>query len=94
MSTVKIFDGRPNAEFPAWKRSVCLHREAKFGSTSSVFRTGTYFAPPTLERPSHENLTNESDASGLAKAIYLQSLGRRDKNVEDLLNARQYMYAE
>ena len=91
MSSVKVlpFDGRPNAEFPAWKRSVCLHVKAKFGSAGSVFRTGKYFSPPLLRRLSADN-----DASGLKKAIFLQALGRRVKNVEDLENAKEYMYAE
>ena len=41
-------DGRPNAEFPAWKRSVCLQVEARFGSAGSVSRTGKYYVPPLL----------------------------------------------
>ena len=96
MSSVKVlpFDGRPSAEFSAWKRSVCLHVEAKFGSAGSVFRTGKYFSPPLLRRPADEDLSADNDASGLKKATFLQALGRRDKNVEDLENAKQYMYAE
>ena len=41
-----------------------------------------------------EDLSADNDASGLKKATFLQALGRRDKNVEDLENAKQYMYAE
>ena len=96
MSSVKLlrFDGRPKVEFPAWKRSVCLHMEAKFGSAGSVFRTGKYFIPPLLQRPNDADVSADNDASGLRKAIFLQALGRRDKYVEDLENAKQYMYTE
>ena len=68
--------------------------EAKFGSAGSVFRTGNYFVPPLLARPIDDDLSGINDPSGLKKAIYLQALGRRDKNVEDLHNAKQYMYAD
>ena len=96
MSSVKVLpsDGRPNAKFPAWKKSVCLHMDAKFGSAGSVFRTGKYFIPPLLQRPSDEDLSADNNASGLKKAIILQALMRRDKNVEDFQNSKQYMYAE
>ena len=68
--------------------------EAKFGSAGSVFRTGNYFVPPLLARPIDDDLSDTNDPSGLKKAIYLQALERSDKNVEDLHNAKQYMYAD
>ena len=59
-----------------------------------VFRTGHYYLPPLLARPIDDDLSDTNYPSGLKKAIYLQALGRRDKNVEDLHNAKQYMYAD
>ena len=46
------------------------------------------------EDHSDEDLSADNNASGLKKAIFLQALGRRDKNVKDFENAKQYMYVE
>ena len=73
----------------AIKRDICLHMEEKFGSAGSVFRTGKYFIPPQLQRTSIKDLPANNDASGIP--IFLQALGRRDKNVEDLENAKRIL---
>ena len=68
--------------------------EARFGSAGSVSRTGKYYVPPLLAWPIDDDLSDTNDPSGLNKAIYLQALGKRDKNVKDLHNTKQFMYAD
>ena len=44
--------------------------------------------------PIDDDLSDTNDPSGLNKSIYLQALGKRDKNVKDLHNTKQVMYAD